>query len=111
MNTSANSQPSSPVYQLEGSVDLGSFIAQRRLGEAAIVAAAADDAAIAINFAQLTTASSLTVALMIAWYRCAQAHGCAIRFVQLPAALQQIVDFSGLGEVLPIEAGAVDVAG
>lgn len=106
--------PGLAEYRVEGPVHLGNFNAARQAGESAINALVAGGQAvdagsagtIAINFAQLETANSLTVALMIAWYRLSLKRGCEVRFTNLPASLQQIVDFSGLVDVLPIEPAA-----
>ncbi|MFK7912940.1 MAG: lipid asymmetry maintenance protein MlaB [Pseudomonadales bacterium] len=95
-----------PEYLVEGPVHLGNFNVERQAGERAISAHSAADGIIAINFAQLEVANSLTVALMIAWYRLAKKRDCDIRFTNLPTALQQVVEFSGLVDVLPIEAAA-----
>lgn len=107
MNSPESAVPVAEQYLVEGPVDLRNFNAQRRAGEAAIAALPEGDAtraaAIAINFAQLRVANSLTVALMIAWFRLAQRRGCEVRFTHLPPSLQQVVAFSGLGDVLPID--------
>ena len=110
MSSSESAVPLSAEYMVEGPVHLRNFNAARHAGEAAIealpVGDASSGAAIAINFAQLEFANSLTVALMIAWYRLAEQRGCTVRFTNLPASLQQVVAFSGLVGVLPIDSPA-----
>ncbi len=114
MNLSEAAALEPAEYLVEGPVHLANFNAARQAGESAINALVPGDQAvsggptgtIAMNFAQLEVANSLTVALMIAWYRLSQKHGCEVRFVNLPASLQQIVAFSGLVDVLPIEPAA-----
>ncbi len=66
-------------------------------GETRIAESAAD---IAVDFGGLRLANSLTVAIMLAWYRAAQRANKSIVFVNLSKELRNIVTFSGLAEVL-----------
>lgn len=47
--------------------------------------------------------NSLAVALLMAWFRYAHAHGKSIVYVDVPHDLRNIIDVSGLTEVLPIK--------
>ncbi len=92
-----------PTHRVEGEVNLSTFAQQRQAGELAIVAAAEQaEKALDIDFAGVTAANSLGVALMTAWFRFAQTRGCELRILELPKGLQLIVEFSGLSEVLPL---------
>ncbi|MGE0625258.1 MAG: lipid asymmetry maintenance protein MlaB [Pseudomonadales bacterium] len=58
------------------------------------------------DLARLTVASSAVVALMVAWFRYAHAHGKVVSFVNVPEGVMNIVEVSELTELLPIEASA-----
>lgn len=55
---------------------------------------------VAVNLQGLQRANSLTVALLVAWYRTANLNNKAIEFVNLSGELRNIVTFSGLSDVL-----------
>ena len=55
---------------------------------------------ITVDLAQLQRANSVTVALLVAWYRRATLQQKAITFVNLSEELHNIVEFSGLSRVL-----------
>ncbi len=46
--------------------------------------------------------NSLAVALLVAWFRYARAHGASIFYEDIPHDLRNIIDVSGLTEVLPL---------
>ncbi|HEX7036834.1 MAG TPA: STAS domain-containing protein [Pseudomonadales bacterium] len=95
-------------YRLSGRVQFSNFMKYREEGEAAIEAAANG---VVIDLSGLENGSSVAVALLTAWYRAAEQRGKSIRFVGVPVDLQDIIDLSGLTEVLPLdEAGAEPAA-
>ena len=55
---------------------------------------------ITVDFDALVQASSVTVALMMAWYRRATLQQKTIEFVNLSQELRNIIEFSGLSQVL-----------
>ena len=46
--------------------------------------------------------NSLTVALLIAWFRFAHTHGKSIVYIDVPHDLRNIIDVYGLDGVLPL---------
>ncbi len=46
--------------------------------------------------------NSLAVALLMAWFRYARAQGKSVVYLDVPRDLRNIIDVSGLTEVLPI---------
>lgn len=55
---------------------------------------------IQVDFEALVQANSITVALMLAWYRRAKLQQKSIMFVNLSQELHNIIEFSGLSSVL-----------
>ena len=55
---------------------------------------------ITVDLSQLQRANSVTVALLVAWYRRATLQQKPIAFVNLSEDLHNIVEFSGLSRVL-----------
>ncbi|MEM9621350.1 MAG: STAS domain-containing protein [Pseudomonadota bacterium] len=53
-----------------------------------------------IDFVQLERANSVTVAVMLAWHRHATLRKKAVEFTNLSAELGNIIEFSGLRELL-----------
>ena len=53
-----------------------------------------------VNLAGLERANSVTVALLLAWYRFAMLQKKSIFFVNLSEELHNIIEFSGLSKVL-----------
>lgn len=58
------------------------------------------DSPITVDLQGLQRANSVTVAIMLAWYRAAHLAGQPILFVNLSAELRNIIAFSGLTDVL-----------
>jgi anti-anti-sigma factor len=56
-----------------------------------------------VDLAGLENANSITVAVLAAWFRAAKLQDNSIVFVNLSAKLRDILQFSGLDEVLPGE--------
>ena len=63
------------------------------------------------SLGSLEEGSSAAVALMIALFRYAHRQGKSIRFVEIPAALHNIIEVSELTRVLPLEAAVADAPG
>ena len=55
---------------------------------------------IRVDLAGLETANSVTVAVLVAWYRAATLEEKTIDFVNLSPELQDIIEFSGLSRLL-----------
>jgi len=53
-----------------------------------------------VDLAGLERANSITVAVLVAWYRHATLHQKSILFVNLSQELNNIVEFSGLSRIL-----------
>lgn len=71
-----------------------------------------------VNLAALARANSLTVAVLMAWYRHAMRMGTSITFASMSQELINIIEFSGLHELLlddgaasPQRTGAVAAEG
>ena len=60
----------------------------------------AGDGPFQVDLAGLERANSVTVALLLAWYRCAVLQKKSIFFVNLSEELHNIIEFSGLSGVL-----------
>ncbi len=58
---------------------------------------------VVIDFAGLKRANSITVALMLEWYRVASSANKSIVFVNRSEELRNIVRFSGLTQVLNLD--------
>jgi phospholipid transport system transporter-binding protein len=87
-------------YRVEGRVGFHNLVQIREAGEAAI-AAAADG--VVIDLSALDNGNSAAVALLMAWYRAAEIQNKSIVFVAAPEELANIVELSGLTDVLPLE--------
>jgi len=93
-------------YELPVVVNFDNLVEQRGAGEAYI-----DGSEQAVfDLGRLSGASSAVVALMVAWFRYAHAHGKVLSFVNVPEGVMNIVEVSELTDLLPIEA-AVTGAG
>ncbi len=53
-----------------------------------------------VDLAGLETANSVSVAVLVAWYRAAAREEKSIDFVNLSPELQEIIEFSGLSRLL-----------
>lgn len=63
----------------------------------------AGDGQITVDLAMLKHANSLTVALLTAWFRAARLQNISIVFMNISEELRNIIDFSGLADVLLTE--------
>lgn len=72
----------------------------RKEGEVAITAAGDP---VVVDLSGIENGNSAAVALLMAWFRAAQAQEKSIRFVGARAEIRNIVELSGLTAVLPIE--------
>ncbi|MEM1231192.1 MAG: STAS domain-containing protein [Pseudomonadota bacterium] len=90
------------THIVSGPVSLETFATARQAGEAAIAAAGGEP--LTFDMSRLESTNSLAVALLTAWFRAADSAGCEVRFADLSAELRQVVEFSGLADVLPIAA-------
>ena len=87
--------------RLAGTVTFDNLDEVRRAGEALI--GAAEARTVEIDCSGLNEASSLAVALLVAWRRAAGASGKSIVFRDTPRALRNIATFSGVNELLTFE--------
>lgn len=86
---------------LPARVDLRNFAAERAAGEAWLAeAAAGGQIRLNLDLASVTAATSLLVALLVAWLRRAQALGVTLEFSAVPATVHAIIEFSGLDGLL-----------
>ncbi len=90
----------SPNFQVRG-VEIG-FEHKTRVqaqGEALIASSAGE---IVVDLGELERANSVTVSVLLGWYRAAQRENKSIVFVNLSKELRNIVTFSGLADVLGV---------
>ena len=85
--------------QLSGVIDFDNLTDIRRVGEARISEV---NETLRIDLSGLEQANSATVALLIAWFRAAEAQEKSVVFVEVPPELRNIIAFSGLEQVLPL---------
>ena len=88
--------------RLSGSVTFDNLAEFRRAGEALIREFGRGE--VEFDCSGLEAASSVAVALLIAWRRAAGACGKSVTFKGASLGLRNIAAFSGLGEILPLEA-------
>lgn len=86
-------------YRLEGRVSFDNLVQLRREGEAAL-AQAADPAV--MDLSGLSHGNSAAVALLMAWFREAEHHDKTVRFVHVPEEVKNIIELSGMSDVLPL---------
>jgi len=84
---------------LRGAVTLDNLVAIRREGEAALAAA---DTPTSMDISGLENGNSAALALLMAWFREAQAQGKEVVFTDIPSELVKIIELSGMAEVLPL---------
>ena len=85
--------------RLSGVIDFDNLVEIRRDGESRINEATET---VRFDLSGLEKANSATVALLIAWFRAAEAQRKSIVFVEVAPELRNIIAFSGLEEVLPL---------
>ena len=97
---------------LPARVELGNFARERAAGEVWLAeAAAAGRTALTLDLTPVTAASSLLVALLVAWLRRARMLGLQLEIIAVPVAVQAIIEFSGLEGLLPAAGAAGQAAG
>ena len=90
------------AFALSGSVDAENFAAWQARGEAFI--AGCEEAIPCFDLSALESSNSLAVALLLAWLRYAARAQKSVQFAHSPAALRNIIQFSGLTQLLPLDA-------
>lgn len=96
----------SATFQVDGRITFDSLSRVRAEGEAWIAEA---EGPVVIDLTGLEHGNSAAVALLMAWWREAEHQEKAISFVGAPAALRNIVELSGVSDILPL--GAADQGG
>jgi ABC-type transporter Mla MlaB component len=95
------------TYRLSGRVTFDNLVQIREEGEAAIVGAG-DRAE--IDLSGLEHGNSAAVALLMAWFRAAESLDKRIVFEAPPIELVNIVELSGLTDVLPLSGSGTAAA-
>ena len=88
-------------YQLSGDVGFDSALTTRKLVEEALDA---EEEKLDLVLAQ-TQGNSVLVALMMGWFRYAHDHEKEIAYLEVPDRISQMIEFSGLDDVLPLANG------
>ncbi len=91
------------VHRLSEPVTFESLTRLRAAGESAIAATATG---VVIDLSGLPQSNSAAVALLLAWWREADRLEKPIAFRDPPASLRDIVELSGMTDVLPFEPAA-----
>jgi ABC-type transporter Mla MlaB component len=96
-------------HTVEGAPTLTNARKARNLLDAVFerLGAAPDDEqnTLEISFSGVTDGNSVLVSLMLVWLRRAREVGVAIRYMDIPPLVMNLIEFTGLDEVLPIAAG------
>lgn len=58
---------------------------------------------VCVDLAGLTASGSVAIAVLLAWFRHATLLDKEIRFANMPAELLNVIDFSGLEDIVPLE--------
>lgn len=90
-------------HRLEGPVTVANLVDLRGAGEAAIEAS---EGRAVVDLSGLEASNSLSVALLMAWFRAAERSGKELEFIGAPDELSSIIELSGMNEVLPMVADA-----
>ena len=90
-------------FYLPDKITLDNIAEVRASGERHITALAASGDECAFHLSALEQINSLAVALLMAWFRFAHAHGRSIVYMDVPHELRNIIDVCGLTEVLPLD--------
>jgi ABC-type transporter Mla MlaB component len=64
--------------------------------------AAAEPRTIEISLGGVTNGNSVLVSLMLVWMRRARAAGAGLLFVDVPPLVSNLIEFTGLDDVLPM---------
>jgi ABC-type transporter Mla MlaB component len=62
--------------------------------------------AVQVSLGGVTNGNSVLVSLMLVWMRRARAAGAEIQFVDVPPLVSNLIEFTGLDDVLPIARAA-----
>lgn len=89
--------------RLHGAVSFANMADLRSAGEALI--GEAQGQKVAFDLSGLEEASTLAVALLVAWLRAAEGCGKSLAFRDAPPGLREIAAFSGVEEMLPFRPG------
>lgn len=90
----------SDVLVLPEQVGFASMAAVRATGERHIDAQSEP----VFDLSELADSSSAVVALLLAWFRYAHAHGKVTRFENVPAGIMNIIEVTELSQLLPVHA-------
>lgn len=90
-------------YRLTGAVTFDSMARIRAEGAAAIAAAGKR---VLVDLSGLERGNSVAVALLMAWLRAAQHEDKSLVFAGAPAELTNIIELSGMTDVLPLQDAA-----
>lgn len=83
---------------VSGTVDPLTVVALRKQGEALIMASKAD---LAVDLADMSSAHSVVLSLLLCWQRLAQGRGQTLHFTGVSERLGSLAALSGLDEQLP----------
>jgi ABC-type transporter Mla MlaB component len=64
--------------------------------------ATAEPKTVEISLGGVTNGNSVLVSLMLVWMRRARAAGAKVMFIDVPPLVSNLIEFSGLDEVLPM---------
>jgi ABC-type transporter Mla MlaB component len=96
-------------YAVEGAPTLTNARKARGLFDAAFAGLSGppDDAqkTLEVSLRDVTGGKSVLVSLMLVWLRRARDAGLAIRYLDIPPLVMNLIEFTGLDEVLPIAPG------
>ncbi len=89
---------SQDAFQVPATVDFDTFSGLRAKGEAFM----ADRSDVEFDLSAISECNSAAVALLMSWYRFAHAQGKSIVYTHAASDLVNIVQVSGLDDVLPL---------
>ena len=92
------------AFSLPHRVDFENFAAVRAAGEQ-FLSERTDERAV-VDLSSLDSSNSITVALLMTWFRFAHARGQEVVYAGAPQDLLSIIEISGLMEVLPLSPDA-----
>ena len=92
------------AFSLPPRIDFENFAAVRAAGEQ-FLAQRPDEKAV-VDLSSLESSNSITVALLMTWFRFAHARGQEVVYAGAPQDLLSIIEISGLMEVLPLSRDA-----
>lgn len=92
------------AFSLPPRVGVDNFAAVRAAGEQ-FLAERRDEKAV-VDLSGLESSNSITVALLMTWFRFAHARGQEVVYAGVPQDLLSIIEISGLMEVLPLSRDA-----